>query len=247
MKTTNKILLTAFILGLIVTSYYIIKISSYIQINDVELSGIIEKREYQIENFDNLTAEKGIIIHLIQSQEEKLFIEADTALFKLVEVVSNENKLEIRLSKSLPDSLRANVYLYTNNLTSIRVDKAAKLISTTPFTRDSLYLDAQRGANLNMQLNINYLNCQLASGAKAELSGKTKELNTRAQTRSRLYAKDLAIENAIVKSESGAQLYVFVSGTFDVKALSGGTIEYQGDPQITNIDISSGGKLSKGL
>ena len=245
MKTTNKILIIALAVGLLITTYFLLKIKTFVQITELEVSGVIEFNEHPVNDFQTLEVRKGILVNLVQSDHESLTIECDTSLNKYLEVWVEDNKLHIGLSRNVPDSIRVKAHLKAKTLSYISLEKGAKLISNEPFVRDTLQLEAHGGGKLKMNLSMNHLQCKLSSGAKAELRGTTKSLKADANSGAQLKGKNLITENAQLNANSGAQIYVFVTGNLDVKASSGGQIKYYGEPKISNMDISSGGKLSR--
>jgi hypothetical protein len=245
MKTTNKILLTALGIGLIISTVLLIKISSFVKINEYEVSGVIESREYPVENFNALKVKKGVLVNLHQNNDELLRVEADTALLKYFEFYVKDNTLNISSSRGLPDSLKVKVNLYTMLLSEISVESGGKLVNVDPFIKDSLALNARSGGRLNMNLDLSHLNCKVSSGANASLKGNTYSMKAKAESGANLKAEKLSAVNVKAEAGSGAFISCFVSGNLSVKANSGGMIKYTGEPQITNMDVSSGGKLSK--
>lgn len=245
MKTTNKILIIAIVLGFAVSTYFMLKISSFIQLEEVVTSGVYETRDFQINDFDNLIVKNSIRVNFIVSEQNKLSVKADTAFFKHLLIQNKEQKLVLNLDSPLPDSLYAKVTLYSKVPKSIKIDQGAMFITGDTLTNDTLFLDIQRGGDLNVPVKLQHLDCALWEGTNAKLQGSTKSMKVIAQHGSVLEAQELKTEDATISALSGSQLYVFVTGTIDVKASSGGSIQYQGNPKIESMNVEGGGKVSK--
>lgn len=84
-----------------------------------------------------------------------------------------------------------------------------------------------------------------SSGADLRVSGRCATFVADASSGADLHAQDLRCENGRVDASSGGDARVFASGRLDVDASSGGGVVAYGEPNIGNIDLSSGGTLRR--
>jgi len=245
MKTTNKLLLAALIIGLITSTYFLLKFSSFIEIHKVELSGIYEERTIVVDSYDHIVALNSIIVTYIESTESKIHIEADTALFQYIATEVRDGKLSLNLDTPLPEAHRALVTVYGNAPSSIKVDKGATFRLSDTLKKDSLHLNIQRGSHISLNANLEHLSCDQWEASNVDISGSTQSMRVYATQGSNFNGREFESTNADVTSRAGAQLHVFVTGSLNVKAYEGGIVNYKGNPQLKETDISKGGRLQK--
>lgn len=244
MKTTNKILIIALVAGLTLSTILMLKISSFIQLDVVELSGIITKKTQSISSFDHVVAKKSINVLYKVSDENKLVIEADTVLFKHIVINAKKDKLILNLNAPLPESQHALVTIYSKVPASIKVEQGATFKTTDTLRSDTLHLDLQRGSKASLNANLNHLNCDQWESSDVEISGNSKSMRVNATQGSKFNGYEFETIDAELSSTAGAQLYVFVSGSINVKASEGGMVEYKGKPTVGDMDIRSGGRAT---
>lgn len=107
-------------------------------------------------------------------------------------------------------------------------------------------LSASSGADL-IATGVNGGDIELdsSSGADLRVSGACANFTADASSGADLHAENLRCENGSVDVSSGADARVYASGRLDVDASSGGGVLAYGNPNIGNIDLSSGGSLRR--
>lgn len=245
MKTTNKILIAGFIVGLIISTYFILKITSFIQINELIASGFKTIEEVPVESFESISVDKGVVVNLSYGEQESLKILADTAFTKYLIVDVEESILKIHLSKKLPDSLKIVADLVAKDLKSITVSNKAKVISNQRLSTDSLKVEGNSSGKIDINVELKYLECDLRSHSELNISGISQSINVKASHSAKLNGENLKTTVAEVKAENNGFVHFYVSGSIDVKAIDGGIVEYIGDPQVKNMEVNDGGKLIK--
>ncbi len=245
MKTTNKILLIASIVGLLTTTYLIIKISSFIQIKALEASGIIESKAFIPEYYEEVYVNNGIKVNLLQDGTNSLKVEIDTAFAEYLEVKVENKKLKLKLQRSLPSTSKVIADLHVSSVKKFGLRSGAELYTMNTFNEDSLRISAISGSKLKMDINTGHLKSHTNSGARVSFTGKTKSADFLATSGTRLNAFDLKVGWAKTECSGGSHINVSVTDSLSVNAKSGGVIEYKGQPGITKMEVSSGGRLIK--
>ncbi len=245
MKTTNKILIAGFIVGLAISTYFILKITSFIQIDEMNPSGYTLSEEISIEEFNAISVDKGVIVNLSYDEQESLNVIADTAFRKYLNVEVEEQTLKIHASKKLPDSLKIIANLVADDLKAITVNNRAKVICNQRLVTESLYVKAGQGGKIDMNVELAYLECDLSGGAQLDISGTTDSIKVKTNDRAKLNAYNFKAKHAMVEAKNHSYVHFYVSGSIDVKAIDGGIVEYSGEPQVTNMEVTEGGKLIK--
>jgi hypothetical protein len=247
MKTSNKLLLIALAIILTGTILFILKIKQLSNIGQVELSGKIAEKTQIISDFENLQVEGGINVTIQKSDTNSLTFEADTTILNHISVDQIGNNLVIKMKISNLKYSKVEASLKTKNLDITKFDLSAGAdVNTLDTIRVSeMSLDLSAGAHAKLPVICNSVQCNTSAGASADLSGKTKTFKAESSAGAQLIADKLVADEASADASAGGYILLNVVNSLDVKCSAGGTVRYTGRPDMRNIDISSGGNLSK--
>jgi hypothetical protein len=107
-------------------------------------------------------------------------------------------------------------------------------------------LSASSGAELIASgVNGGDVSLDSSSGADLRVSGTCGSFTADVSSGANIRAENLRCENGSIDASSGADARVYASGRLNVDASSGGGVLAYGDPNIGNIDLSSGGSLRR--
>lgn len=107
-------------------------------------------------------------------------------------------------------------------------------------------LDASSGADIDARgVNATAFSLDASSGAEIDVAGSCQTLSADASSGADINAHQLHCASGTVDVSSGADISVFVEGTLNVDASSGGGVTASGDPSIGDISLSSGGSLRR--
>jgi hypothetical protein len=247
MKTSNKLLLIALAIILTGTILFILKIKQLSNIGQVELSGKTAEKTQVISDFENLEVEGGIDVTIYKSDSNSLTFSADTSILKHISVEQLGNNLVIKMKISNLRHSKIEASLKAKNLNIKNFDLSAGAdVSTLDTIRvPEMSLDLSAGAHAKLPVISNYIQCNTSAGAGADLSGKTRTFKAESSAGAQLIADNLVAEEASADASAGGYILLNAVNSLDVKCSAGGTVRYKGRPDMKNIDISSGGNLSK--
>lgn len=245
MKTTNKILIVGLLAGLATTTYFILKVSSFISIHEPTPSGYTQIEEVEVDGIKSLSIEKGVIVDLFFDAEESLSIVTDTALRKYLSVEVDNKLLKIHMTKTLHDTIKVKAKLTVANLNEIKVANKAILKSEQFFRADSLNIKASNGGTIDMNVELANLNCEIKNGAKVNLTGQVDSISVSAYSSGKLNADKLVVARAKVEAMEHSFVHFNVTGSLDVKSMQGSVVKYNGEPRIRNMEVDQGGELIK--
>ncbi|ASK30879.1 hypothetical protein CEY12_12475 [Chryseobacterium sp. T16E-39] len=208
-------------------------------------------------------------INLIYKQESptsvKVIADADKLQYVITKVengilkvyVDNKGERNIRFK-----NLSVNVS--SPRMRSIKASSGASFIAVNPVKENSMDIDASSGAAVKGKFNVSSTtDVSSTSGASVKVSVNTSAIVVKASSGSDTIiegqatsgvidissgasckAENLKLNELEVESTSGASLSVNVTDRLKVKASSGGSVKYKGNPQIdSNISKMSGGSL----
>jgi hypothetical protein len=196
------------------------------------------------EDFNAIKVQQGINLYLSQGNSTKINVEADENIIDLLITEVKNNELKVYFEKNVYKAKARNVYLTTNEISSIRTSSGAYVQSENTLQVNSLVLDSSSGSSIKVYVNADEIESSTSSGADIDIFGKTKFISAKASSGSSIDADELESVDAYAKASSGANIDINVSGKLTAKASSGGDIDYEGNPSDINKDTSSGGSVS---
>ncbi len=207
----------------------------------IDGNGNVVTEERNVSTFDKVKGSTGLDVYLTEGTENKIVVEADENLMKLIETDIINGKLTIRSTKNIGRAKAKKVHVTFVKLVSIEASSGADVISNSIINSEILTLDCSSGADLEVEVFSKELYAETSSGADLEVSGKASILYANSSSGSDLNAKKLQVITCKAKASSGSDITVSVKESLDAKASSGGDIRYYGDPiSVTKKDSSSG-------
>lgn len=256
MKTSNKLLLIAFVLILSGTFYIIYKAKTFIEVSpndhmvsarDLNLSGKTREKIVPISEFENLRVSGGIKAQLIHGNENKLVLRGDTVLLNYVEIEEYDHALSIRQTTVKGKRMDVEVDIITTNLeiSDIKVNAGGQLNSKELITAKDLHVEANAGGNFNIRVEAESVSCSSNAGAHATLEGNTNDFSGRANAGASINAVDLKAEKVRIRANAGASASVYATQTIEAKCVAGGHVDYAGNPEKESKTTTAGGSISK--
>ena len=238
MKNTHRLLL----LNLLAISSLMLATSCYFAGN----LGPMTDEERNVPDFDGLKVTTGIDVKLSQGDRHQVIIKANEDIIDDVEseVVNGTLKLYVDRNWFMGGgTVKAEITFV--ELNSIDVSAGSDVESEGLLTFDNLEIEASAGSDLRLNLEAYEVKLRTSSGSDANLKGSARNFEARASSGSDISAYDFEVENAVLECSSGSDIKANVTRTMKVKASSGSDIHYRGDPDLLEVNTSSGADLTK--
>ena len=243
MKTSNKILLTAFGLSLILTLIFLFYIKS--NIKGIKGDGQIITEKRQVSTFTGINIKTRIKVKYTQDSLQKLIIKADNNLMKLVKTEVKNGILNIYTSKRYNIKDTILVEIVSDKINFIDLSQGSEFTGLNKITGDTITLNANSQSKINADISFKYLKSNVNSKSIINLSGNVKKLELKNISGSKFKGKNLLIENCFITAESNSKSEINVSKELNVEARGGSKVKYSGNPNMKGIDVSHGAKLQK--
>lgn len=247
MKTSNKLLIIAFAIILTGTVLVILKVKQFMVGEQIELSGTTTEKVYEVFDIKEINVAGAFEIKIIKSDISKLTLEADSSILSNVIVEQTGNSLAIKLKSmwGIHTKVKGTLQVKDFDIRNMELSAGAEIKSYDTLTTAQLTINVSAGAHADLPVSCDYLDCNASAGAGAKLSGQAKEFKTNASAGAHIKAGELIAEDAIADASAGGFILLNVSKNLDVSCSAGGSVKYFGNPAMKNIDINSGGNLSK--
>jgi hypothetical protein len=178
--------------------------------------GPMTDEERNVPDFNKLKVSSGIDVKLTQSNQHQVIIKA------------NEDIID--------DVVELN---------SIDVSAGSDVESEGLLIFEDLEIEASAGSDLRLNLEAYSVKLRTSSGSDANLKGAARDFEAKASSGSDISAYDFEVENATLECSSGSDVKANVTRTMKVRASSGSDIHYRGDPDLLEVNTSSGADLIK--
>lgn len=202
-----------------------------------------------VKNFEAVKVSTGIDLYLKMGDTEEVKVVADGDIIERLITEVKDGVLLIHMKKSNWNIWNNNgsrkVYVTVKELKGIEASSGAEVKSENTLKGETLKVKASSGSEVSLDVIYKNFSVDTSSGSEARISGKTKNLEAEASSGSDIKAQELASVNCRVRVSSGSDATVNVSDELVAKASSGGDVRYYGNPQLKDINESSGGDVRK--
>jgi hypothetical protein len=201
-------------------------------------NGKMITRDFDVRSFSEVELRGDYEITLIESDKERLEIEADENLMDdiEVEVIGDVLRIESRKIRSRK-GIRINIFY--NELSGLYAGGAIELRSRNPLRSRYFDLNLAGAGEIILEFEGEKLNLRLSGAGNVELSGTTRDLEVTMSGAGGLDAFDLKAEYARIRISGIGGADIYVTKELDAKISGLGDVTYRGNP--TNIDKSVSG------
>ena len=209
-----------------------------------------EKRA--VSGFHGIEVATGIELTLIDGNTEEVAVSAATPEFrdKIVTKVENgilkiyyESKTGSINKKKETKDLKAYVSYKTLDLLHANTGAAVKINGV--LKTESLDMEANTGAAVNGEVDIQALKVSQHTGSRITLTGKAGKLSITGDTGSKFKGEEMNTADCNVTVNTGAIASVSAEKELHVKANTGSKVKYKGNASIREIKTRTGGSVTK--
>lgn len=203
-----------------------------------------------VSNFNAVKVSTGIDLYITMGTSESVKIVADDDIIDelITEVKDGTLKIYMKQSNNWFNWNTGNqtrkAYVTVKELQAIDASSGSDVKSENTLKGEDLKVKASSGSDVELDVYYKNLWLDTSSGSDAKISGKTKNFEAEASSGSDITAHDLESKICRISVSSGSDATVNVTDELYAKASSGGDVRYSGNPQVKDIDESSGGDVS---
>jgi hypothetical protein len=200
-----------------------------------EVRDVRDFQEVALEGVGTLVIEQG--------DTESLTIDAEPKVLQRIETEVVNGKLTIRPDRSFKTREPITYSLTVKQLTGIELAGAGR-VEAAQLSSDQLRIAGSgAGAVVIQSLTANTLDVIARGNVQAELAGTVDSQTVVVSDAAKYAAANLASRIASVTASGAAQIVVNVSESLDAQVSGAASVEYIGDPAVTQ-DLSGVGRLT---
>jgi hypothetical protein len=206
-------------------------------------NGKVVKEERNVSNFESVSVSMGIDVLINQDSFEKVVVEADENIMKILRTEVSGSKLKIFLEEGVLHAKKMKVYVTLKTLKSLECSSGSETKSANKINAENLTIHASSGSAVNMEISCNQLKAESSSGSNLRVSGTAQSVKADSSSGSEINASELVAEMGEASASSGANLKVNVTKAIKAHCSSGAQINVSGNPATRDTDSSSGGSV----
>ncbi|HEY5510040.1 MAG TPA: head GIN domain-containing protein [Prolixibacteraceae bacterium] len=206
-------------------------------------NGKVVKEERNVSNFESVSVGSGIELLINQDSFEKVVVEADENIMKILKTEVSGGKLKIFMEEGVLHAKKMKVYVTLKTLKSLECSSGSETKSAGKINAENLTIHASSGSGVNMEISCNQLKAESSSGSSLRVSGTAQSVNADSSSGSEINASELVAEMGEASASSGANLKVNVTKAIKAHCSSGAQINVSGNPTSRDTDSSSGGSV----
>jgi hypothetical protein len=196
------------------------------------------------EKFTGVDVSSAIELTIEQSDKTEILVEADDNLQSSIItevkngrlIISSEPYLNIRNG-----TRKVKVTMPT--IENLEASSASSIHSLNTIKGNQIYIKASSAAQINLDLEMESINCKTSSAANLNLKGLAFKLDAQASSGSSNDCSEMLTNEVIADASSGASLIVHPILSLQSEASSGGSITYKVTPKTLQKKTSSGGSI----
>lgn len=195
-------------------------------------------------DFTSVKVFDKINVQLVASSKSQVQISGEKA--NDVQVINKDGDLKIRMqtTKTLQGSVVNVTVYYNKGLQEIDANEGATVTNSGKIKSNSLALNVQEGASINVSLDVQKLSVNSVTGGVVQTSGKATTQGVVINTGGKYNGKDLTTSQTTVAINAGGSAEVYASKVVDAKTRAGGTIDIYGSPATVNKKTNLGGQIT---
>lgn len=207
-----------------------------------------ETQVRKLSGFNALDVSTGIDLYITLGTTEEVRIVADEDIINDIKTEVKNGTLFIFMKQNnwfnWGTSKPRKAYVTVKELVELDASSGSDVRSENKLEGESLKISVSSGSDVKLDVRYKNLSLDTSSGSDAELKGQVKNLTLSASSGSDIDASNLEAVNCKASASSGSDISLTVTEELEANASSGADISYSGNPQVKNIDESSGGDVS---
>jgi len=209
--------------------------------------GNVVKEERTVDAFKQLELSGVFNAQLSQGAKEKVVIETDQNLQKLIETVNKNDKLIIKTKEEFKKrkSTKINVYVTVTDINYLEIGGVGKISCASRLTLDNLELEIFGVGNTNLELDCEMLNAEISSVGNTELVGEVETAFIENSGVGNLNAFDLRVQKLNLENSGIGKAKVYAEKEISVENSGIGGLQYKGNAVIKDFESSGIGKIKQ--
>ena len=197
-----------------------------------------------MDKFSQISIGNYATVALKQAEKESIEIETHEDIQDKLEIKNTNSKLKIGLNGRFSNIKRLHYTIYYRHINNIEISGAVTLDSENKVVSDQLTLKVSGASKMRLDVDTGKLYGSVSGASKISLGGKAENASFNASGASSLMTSELDISGKVQAEASGAsKIDIGKSSAIDITASGASKIQYLGQPEIKNQNVSGSSRV----
>ncbi|NQU87302.1 MAG: DUF2807 domain-containing protein [Mariniphaga sp.] len=236
MKTIKFILLSISVLFLLVSTSCIDNFS-------IRGNGIKESESRFAQNFNKVKSSGAFNIHISNSNEYEVVINAETNILPYIETEVNGSTLNISIRgvHNLRNTLPMDVYISTPVLEGLKLSGSGEII-TDYFVSNNMDVTVSGSGLIETAVDCHLFEATVSGSGMVYVSGVADNSKIKISGSGKVDSYDMIVKDCDANISGSGDIYANIERLLDASISGSGSVFYIGSPDI-NAHISGSGKI----
>lgn len=206
-----------------------------------------DSEDRKVNSFDGVKVSGPVKLYLNEGSSERVKVTVEgIELEKVITEVSG-NELEVKPTSGIftGTDVDIKVFVTYRTLREVHSAAAAEVYSETVIKGDKLEVEVSTSARADIRVDLNKLECSVASTGALTISGRVQSQESTVNTGGKLRAFELLCNNAYIKIGSGGEAQIYATDLIEGSVKPGGSLQFKGNPKKERVEKSTGGKIKE--
>ncbi len=201
----------------------------------------------EVDPFDMVKVSDNVKVVFKKADKENISIVAEGIGYDKIVTESSGRELRIRIKPGIFKNTDVQIEVEYVKLRSIEASNGAEVNFTETITGDEITLKSSGSAVINVDVDVSALKASLSNGGRIEITGKSNLQEVDASLAAKYNGYEFETENGYIKSNTNADVVVWVKNFLDASAGSKAELKYRGQPTDVKTSTNLGGKITGDL
>jgi hypothetical protein len=201
----------------------------------------------EVDPFDMVKVSDNVKVVFKKADKEDISIVAEGIGYDKIVTESSGRELRIRMKTGIFKNSDVQIEVTYVKLRSIEASNGAEVNFMEPLTGDEITLKSTGSALIHVDVDVSALKASLSNGGRIEITGKSNLQEVDASLAAKYNGYDFETENGYIKSNTNADVVVWVKNFLDASAGSKAELKYRGKPVEVKTSTNLGGKITGDL
>ena len=220
--------------------------SCIIAIKPIMGNGNIRTSERTVSSFDKIHISGSAEVRFHESQEYRASVTVDSNLDEYVEVYVSGNTLNIRTRDGYTYSFKKFlVDVYCPVLTGVSVSGSGSFEGKDAIIAPVFESEISGSGRIGGRIECGYFSARIAGSGRINVTGNSVSSNIAISGSGSFNGDTFIVNTAVVSITGSGNAYVYVTNSLRADISGSGTINYRGNPQVVDSNISGSGRVKK--
>ncbi len=201
-----------------------------------------------VSNFTQVEVEDAFEVYVTYSPTQELLeVEAPDNLHEFIEanVVAGKLKLHFKHNKRISTKTPVKIHITTTQLDHFDLSGASMVVLNNELVASDFELDMSGASNFEGEVNVTHGDIEMSGASTAKVNGTAMNAFVELSGASTLRKYEFEIETLDVKLSGASTAFLTILNSMSVELSGASTLNYKGDPVITQINTSGASHINK--